>query len=1038
MIKNLLKFLVVVGVLSFQSLDAQTITGTVTDGNGVPLPGVNIVEKDTNNGAATDFDGNYSISVSNSSAVLIFSSIGFATQEIALDGRTTVNVTMAEDASQLDEVVVTALGIKRERKSLGYAVQEIKAESVVQAREPNVVNALSGKVTGLNVVRGSNGPGGSSKIIIRGFGSLTGDNQPLIVVDGVPYSNFTGGAADFWNPRADFGNGLGDINPEDIESLTVLKGASAAALYGNRAGNGVILITTKTGQASPGLGVSYSLTTGFQSIFMTPDLQTSFGQGVEGIFDPLAGSSWGPKIEGQTVTDYKGDSVTLRHYNNIDNYYGSGFSQTHNVSFQNQVSDATSLYSSASYLDDDSNIPGATFERLNLTTRSLTNLGSNKNWTIDAKVQYNRTTARNRPFNGVNSNNNYNTILTFPNTIDIRDFSDGADEFGNQTWYDTATTQVNPYWAREFDIRTDSRDRFVLTGSVKHQVTDWLSVEVKGGADLYTFNEENTLYAGGPNSPTGRYSLGKRTFIEQNYSVLAVASKDNLFGKLGGMVTLGGNLMSQETSSINSNSGQLVVPNLFSLNNGVNPPSTGQGFSRRKTNSAFGSIQANYDGYLFLEVTGRNDWTSTLSKENRSFFYSSINTSVVVSDLITKSGGELPSWLTFAKVRASFAEVGNDLSPYQLVNAYNIGNDPFGNTTATTGSTLFDPSVVNELIESKEVGIEGRLFNNRVGFDLAWYKTNNTNQLIPIPLDPQSGFTRKIVNAGNIQNKGIELSLNGSILDNPEGLSWDLTVNYSNNDNKVLELTDDVSTFNLGGFDSVNISADPGEDYGVIKGTSYRRVEDENSPLFGRIVVDGDGLPVTNPTPIILGSQQPDALLGITNSFNYKGWNFAFQIDASIGGEIFSGTNVFLQRSGLGADTVVNGERPAVIFEGAVDDGAGNFSENTITVDPEDLYNAISRRSGNLGINEAYVYDATHVRLRNIVLSYDFSPAMLKNLPFQSLRMGVSANNVWMIDHNLNGVDPESVLATGTNAIGFENLSSPTNRTIFFNLTAKF
>lgn len=1038
MIKNLLKFLVFVCALSFQGLYAQTITGTVTDNNGMPLPGVNVVEKGTNNGAAADFDGNYSITVSDSNGTLVFSSLGFATQEVAINGRTTINVTMAEDASQLDEVVVTALGIKRERKALGYAVQEVKAESVVAAREPNVVNALSGKITGLNVIRGSNGPGGSSKIILRGFSSLTGDNQPLIVVDGVPYDNFTGGEADFWNPQADFGNGLGDINPEDIESLTVLKGASAAALYGNRAGNGVILITTKTGQASPGLGISYSLTTGFQTIFMTPDIQKSFGQGVAGIYDPLAGSSWGPKIEGQTVTNYNGDSVALRAYDNVGNYYGSGFSQTHNISFQNQVSDATSLYTSASYLDDESNIPGATFERLNLTARGVSNFGNDKDWTLDTKVQYNRTSARNRPFNGVNSNNNYNTILTFPNSIDIRDFSAGADEFGNQLWYDTATTQVNPYWARRYDIRTDSRDRFVLTGSLKNQINDWLSVEIKGGADLYTFNNESTLFSGGPNSPTGRYSLGKRTFIEQNYSVLAIASKDDLFGKIGGSFTLGGNLMSREESGISSSSGNLVVPNLFSLNNGINPPSVGQRYSERKTNSVYGSLQANYDGYVFLEVTGRNDWTSTLSKDNRSFFYPSVNTSVVISDMITKNGGSLPDWLTFGKVRASYAEVGNDLPPYQLVNAYSIGNDPFGNTTATSGSTLFDPNVVNELIKSYEIGIEGRFLENRIGLDFAWYKSNATNQLMRIPLDPQSGFQNKWVNAGDIQNTGIELSLNASILDNSDGLSWDLTVNYSANQNTIEELTDDVTSVTLGGFDSLAITAATGEDYGVITGTSFRRVEDENSPFFGQIMVDGDGLPIHNPDPIILGSQQPDALLGITNSFDYKGFNFAFQIDASIGGEIYSGTNVFLQRSGLGEDTVVNGDRADIVYDGVFDDGAGNLSANTTPTTPELLYNALSRRSGNIGINENYIYDATHVRLRNIVLSYNFPSSFVDKTPFQSLKLGVSANNVWMIDHNLNGVDPESVLATNTNAIGFENLSSPTNRTVFLNLSAKF
>lgn len=1041
MCKKLLNFLMLVLLLSSGTILAQskTVSGTISDENGVPLPGASIVVKGTSTGTSSDFDGKYSINLSND-GTLVFSMLGFAAQEISTQGQTTINVTLVEDASQLDEVVVTALGIKRERKSLGYSVQEIKGASIVEAREPNLVNSLSGKITGLNVIQSSNGPAGSSKIVLRGYSSLTNDNQPLIVVDGVPIDNFTGAQSEgFWNPSADLGNGLADLNSEDIETLSVLKGASAAALYGSRAGNGVILITTKTGKANKGLGISYSATTGFQSIFITPDLQSSFGQGSVGIYDELSGASWGPKIEGQTETGPENGDVVFRAYDNIDNYYKNGFSQNHSLSFQTS-NDNSSIYTSANYFNDDSNIPGATLERLNLSARGVTNFGETKSWTVDTKVQYNRTMAENRPINGQNDSNPYRIILNFPRSLDITQFSAGADEFGNQIWYDTNTSQVNPYWAQKRDLREDSRDRFIMTGSVKNQITDWLSAEVKAGVDLYTRNSENRLFSGGPNAPTGRFGLGKNTFIEQNYSALLVAAKDDIFGKFGGSFTLGGNLMSTESSGLSSNSGELVVPNLFSLGNGVNPASVSQSFSNKRINSLYGLLQLNYDGYLFVDVTGRNDWSSALSKENRSFFYSSVSTSLVISDMITKNGGELPGWFTFGKLRGSYAEVGNDLSPFRLINAFSIGNDPLGNTTAGTNSTLRNPDIVNELIKSLEFGVEARFLNNRVGVDFAWYKSNATNQIIPLPLDPFSGFNNKLINAGDIQNKGVELTLKTRILDNTatDGLTWDMDINYSKNENTIEALADDVTQFNLGTLDNFSIRADVGGDYGVIIGTKYRRVEDETSPFFGRILVDGDGLPLATSEKSVLGSQQPDALLGVTNMFTYKNFSFSFLVSASIGGEIFSGTNRTLLDSGLGAATVVNGERNDIVFNGVVDDGAGNLSENTVGATPQNFYRALTRRSGNLGISEAFVYDATHVRLRNVNLTYKFSNDFLDRTPFKGLSVGVSANNVWMIKNNLNGVDPEAVNATRGNANGFENLSSPTTRTVFFNIAAKF
>ena len=1039
MTKKVLRLLFMFSVFCMYSMQAQTtVKGVVIDATGSGLPGVSIVVKNTTNGVTTDFDGKYSIKISTTDAILQFMYLGYAAQEVAVKGKTVINVTLQEGVDQLDEIVVTALGIKRERKSLGYAVQEVKGESLTEARETNIANALSGKIAGVQIIKGSNGPASSSKIVLRGNSSLSGDNQPLIVVDGIPMDNFTGADnTDFFNPSQDLGNGLGDLNPDDIESMTVLKGASAAALYGSRAGNGVILVTTKTGKSRKGLGITVSVTTGFEELFITPKLQQSFSQGNDGIYVNNSRSSWGAKIAGQSVTDWKDDQVALEAYDNIGNFYNGGFNQNYSVSFQQQVTGSTSLYTSVNYLDNESNIPGATLERLNLTTRATSTFGKDNKWSTDVKVQYINSQAANRPLNGSNNNNAFGTLAQLPVSVDIKQFENSSDQFGNMRWFVSENAE-NPYWSAQNRLSEDARDRFLLNGSLKYSFNEWLSSEVRAGADLYTTTTESKLYSGSPGNNTGRYSFGKDSFIEQNYSLLLLASKDDVVGKFGGAVTLGANLMSRTSNYISGNSGDLVVPNLFTLNNGVNAPSISQGASARKTNSIYGTFQINYDGYLFVDFTGRNDWSSTLSKENRSFFYPSVSTSFVFTEMLKKQNVDLPNWLTFGKIRASYATVGNDLSPYELYNFYTVGNDANNNTTAGTNNVLFNSDLKSELIKSQEIGLEGRFFNNRLGLDFAWYQSNATNQLINLPLDPLSGYNAKKVNAGDVQNKGFELSLNGKIINNPNGLNWDASINYSQNNNTIERLAEDVTQYGLGGFDNLSVLAKENGVYGEIWGTRYARVEDKASANFGQIIVDGSGLPTATSEKFKLGEQQPDAMLGFSNTFTYKNLSLGFLIDARIGGEIFSGSNQALQESGNAAATVVNGERADFIVEGAVSDGSGGFTNNTTAVSPQEYWGAITGRTGNLGINEANIYDATNIRLRNINLNYILKGAWLTNAGIQNAKVGVSANNVWMIKNNLNGIDPESVFATSTNATGFEYLSPPTTSSVFLNVSLSF
>mgnify|MGYP002611398299 FL=1 len=1013
------------------------ITGTVEDEFG-PVAGASVVIKGTTNGTMTDMDGHFTLEGVKKGDIIQISFIGFATQDIPYTGQTALNVKLEEDAQKLDEVVVTALGMKRDKKALGYAMQELKGDELLSSREPNLANSLSGKVSGLQIVRSSNGVGGSSKIVLRGNNSLTGSNQPLIVVDGTPMDNFTGGVDDVWgNSGADMGNGLSDINPEDIESMTVLKGASAAALYGSRAGNGVILITTKSGKKNEGLGITVNAGITTESIFLKPDMQNSFGQGSVGAYDNQSRLSWGPKAEGQTVTDWMGRQVPLRTYDNIDAFFNTGTSFNEGISFQQNIK-GTSVFSSINRSDDAGITPESKLNKTNITLRATTFLDEAEKWKVDAKVNYINLNAHNRPIQGVNPSNAFNTIYNLPRSLNVADFKNSVDEDGNMIWWDASKNpQENPYWVTKYRQNNDTRNRLLGNIALKYAPTNWFNVELRGGTDYYTTTKNEKVYAGGNTTPSGLYSEGSETFYENNYSFLATANKDNLIDRLGGFVTFGGNLMIQRRTKMNASAGELLVPNLFSLNNGINKPTVTSELIRRKMNSLYGSLQLNWDGYLFLDITVRNDWSSTMSKANRSYFYPSVSLSGVISDMVPKLGGQMPEWFTFAKVRASYAEVGNDLDPYQLYNNFTVGKDENGNTTAAPGNVLYDSSVRSELIKSWEAGFDIRFFNNRLGLDAAWYKTNATRQLLNLPMDPFSGYSSRKVNAGNIQNEGVEISLNGLILDNPKGLSWNSTAQFSLNRNKIIDLYPGVTLYDIKTLDAIQIVAVQGSYYGDIYGQTFQRVEDKNDPNYGKIIVGEDGLPLITTGKSKVGNQSPDWMLGWTNSFSYKGFNLSFLVDFRIGGDLYSATASNLYTRGNAAGTVVNGERQDFIVPNSVVQTPNGYTENKVPVTHQNYWERIGS-TGNYGLPEMYTYDATNIRLRNITLGYDFNKAMLKNTPFQRLRLSATCNNVWMIHYNLPGIDPESVSATNTNATGFENGAAPTSRSFTFNVTVGF
>ena len=1031
--------LALAGLLMALGLNAQDITvkGTVKDNTGEPVIGAGVVVKGTTRGTSTDIDGNYTLACA-PDAVLEFSFIGMETQNVAVGGRRNIDVTLAPDSEFLTESVVTALGITREKKTLGYAIQDVGGATLLDAHEANLANALTGKVAGVEIIRSSNGPGASSRIVLRGNNSLTSLNQPLIVVDGVPMDNFVGASNnDFWNPSADMGSGLQDINPEDVESMTVLKGASAAALYGSRAGNGVILITTKKGRQNPGLGITVNSTVAFTTEFTRPAMQNQYGQGTLGEYNNTSALSWGPKITGQSVTKWDDTTTSLQAFDNVKGFFGTGITDTENVTFSQQYG-KTGIYASWTRTFDQSQVPGATLGRNNMMLRGTSTFGKNDKWHFDGKIQYIRIQANNRPISGSNVNANYMLkMYTMPVSVNIVDFKDAVDKNGEMFFFGpTDRMGSNPWWYAKYSTNQDVRNRFLMNASLAYDFTDWLSLELKAGSDMYFTETENKFYAGNKiaGSVTGSYGVGESRFYENNFSFLFKAQQDNIWGDLGASATLGGNLMDRETRGLSSSQSPLLIPNLFDVNNGTNKPSVSESYNHRKMNSLYGSAQINYGGWVFLDATVRKDWTSTLSPKNRAYVYPSVSLAWVITDMINKYSS-VPGWLTFAKARVSYAEVGNDMGPYQLYNVYTMGTDNFGNPIVNSQGTLYNDDVKNELIKSWEAGLDMRFFDSRVGLDISWYKTNATNQLINLPI-AAIAYSSKKVNAGNIQNSGWEAVLNVEPIRSRDFL-WRSTLNFSANKNKIIDLADGVEEYSLGGYDNLRIVAKVGGDYGDIYGSKYARVEDENSPHYGKLILNGDGLPTAASGSHYLGNQNPVAQLGWLNSFTWKDLTASFQVDARIGGKMFSGTLGTMENAGTAAWTVDNREK--MVVDGVVKDG-DNYVVNTKETTGEKYWQTISGRAGgNLGISEENLYDATNVRLRNVSIAYSLPKRLLAGQDiFQSIKLGFSCTNVFMIYSKMRGLDPESIFATSTNAIGFEYGAAPTSRAYVFNVSFGF
>ncbi|KUJ60416.1 SusC/RagA family TonB-linked outer membrane protein [Flavobacteriaceae bacterium CRH] len=1025
MIKDVLKLLLVVCLFGFQNLQAQstTIKGMITDASsGIPIPGANVVVKGTKTSVSTDFDGKFSINVPNQSAILVFSYVGSTSKEVPVAGQTTINVTLGADTHQLGEVVVTALGIKREKKAVTYSAQNIDVAEVSQARSLNVANSLSGKVAGLNYSTTSNGVGSSSRITLRGNRSLNGNNQPLYVVDGVPISNGTTTG----NPDIDTGgttqpDGISNINPEDIASMTVLKGPSAAALYGNRASNGVIIITTKSGKAGK---TSVTLSSNFMAstAYNLTNFQNEYGQGDGGVYNPISVSSWGGKLDGSQVSawqlqrnpNYSGPATTdySPQPNNVIDFYKTGYNLANTISVTTGNEKAQGYFSYTNTRAEGI-VQGNALDRHNLNLR-LTSKLSDK-FSLDVKTNYIVQNIDNLLRTGEESIGTSAYLL--PRSIkfnEYRDFeyTDASGQLQQNYFIDEAGSPGgNPYWsALRDDSRDDKRNRFIGLASLKYDITNTLSLQVRTGLDQMTNKNVRNRYATKAfNNNLGSYS--ESTELVSEFNTDALLSYKEKFGDFTIGLNAGANMLKQSSSALTSG-GVLSKRNYFSLLNVATATSTST-MSEKQVNSVYGFSQIGFRNYLFLDLTARNDWSSALPSQNRSFFYPSVGLSAVISDMVT-----LPEVISFAKVRGSYAKVGNDTDPYQTSSqlSYIGGNGGmlYSQTTAA------NPNLKPEMSSSSEFGVDVRFLKNRLGLDFTYFNTKTSDQIFYINTPESSSTSRAVLNGGDIENKGIELTLTATPIQT-ENFSWDIMANYASYKSKVTSIYDNREELIIGDGRLVRSKVVKGGEYGDLYIKGFQRTPD------GQVIVNAAGIPLaTDDFSVRAGNFNPDWTAGFKNNFRYKDFSLSFLVDFRIGGEVISYTQA--RQAGLGvSDVTLAGREGGIVVPGVVGTTTGGvttYTPNTTSITAEQYWTAIGQRTP---VAEPFIYDATNIRLRELVFGYSLPKRMLQSTGFASIDFSLVGRNLFFFVNKAKYFDPEAGAGTG-NLQGIESFNIPSTR----------
>ena len=1034
----------------------KDISGKVTDKkDGSPIPGVSVIVKDGGAATQTDMSGNFSLKNVPANAKIIFSFIGFKTYESKLTSGNTMNIVLEEEAQQLNEVVVTANAVKREAKSLGYATTTINNADLTRGKDRSVLNSLQGKVAGVQITSTSGGVGSSTRIVFRGGTSLTGNNQALIVVDGIPIDNSNFEAGDpavagnvngqGLNNQVDAGNRANDINPEDVESVTLLKGPAAAALYGTRAANGALIITTKTGKSLKGkkAEIIASSSYNFESVLRLPEYQNEFGQGGQKLPDSRENFSWGPKFDGKVRPwgQQVGDSQRVKPYvglpDNVKDFFDLGGVLTNNLSFS-QNNDKNSYYLSLNNVDQKGVMPGTQYKRYSVKLSGTADI-TDKIYT-SATINYIRSTG-DLSVQG-QGNSPYDQVLQTPRDISLLELKDYKNKFNDLDGYYGAYT-VNPWYFLGEDSYKSVVDRVLGNLQVGYKPLSWLDISFRVGTDVS--NDKRTQIESkrspDPNGQNadrkfdGHYAETSLNVRELTTDLIAIA-KRNLTDDLSLSVLVGNNIRQRTTSIQFSEINSLTIPFYYNLSNSPQPPKTSNASTKRRLYGVYTDINFGYKNFLFLGLTGRNDWSSTLPDSKNSFFYPSVNASFVLSEAF-----QLPEAISYAKIRASAAQVGNDAAPYQLVSVFVPGSITDGQQNSqidfplngipgfTQAGNIGNPDLKPEITSSYEVGLEFGLFNNRLNFEGTVYSNRSKDQIINIPIAASTGFTTITLNAGLITNKGVELLLRGTPVRGRD-FSWEVTGTFTKNKNKVAELLPGTTQLAIGGFAGGALVAEVGQPYGSFFGAGFLR-----SPA-GDIVVDpATGYPVTEPQARIHGNIQPDFLAGLNNSFSYKGFSLSVLFDVRKGGVFYSRTKSLQEFLGTDPRTTFNDRDPFVIPGSVVQTPDGKFEANTTPVQNADIYwYAFSSPTAM-----EQLVDASFIKLREASLSYRLPKEWFKKTKINGITVGLSGRNLflWTPDENTYS-DPEaSSFGTG-NLQGYEYGTIPSIRNYGVNVRVVF
>jgi len=1069
---------------------ANVITGTVTSAeDGSPLPGVSVVVRGTTIGIITDVDGNYSLAVPETAIKLMFTFVGMKTVEETIGGRSVIDVILEVDILGLEEVVVTSLGITRVKKALGYSVQDISGDELIIARESNVVNSLQGRLAGVQITNSSGNVSSGSRIIIRGMSTLTGNNMPLFVVDGVPIINSYSSVGSY--SGTDYGNSTMDVNPSDIESISVLKGANAAALYGSRAVNGVVMITTKSGKLKPGarkgLGISFESNWMWSSPLKLPDFQDLYGQGYDGEFVYVDGQwggvndgideSWGPPLDGRLIAQFDSpyDPVTgvrtptpwIAHPDNIKDIFQTGLTATNTLTLQG-ADDKANFRLSVGNQDVKGMLPNTDLKKNNVTFSAGLNVTSK--FRVNASANYISNKSDNIMTAGYTSAGVFqSTCQWFGRQVDMQSLKDHWEEIDpvtNEPYNWNHSYHDNPYWTLYKNTNSRDRDRLIGNVNFRYDFTTFLSLEGMVGNDVYSQKITERRAKGSHDWPEGRFSSYLTTRNQMIARTQLNFNKD--FGDFSVVALVGGEYNHYNYHENNTYVSKLIIPDLYAVSNAAVAATTGMSETHTELQSAFATVNLGFRNYLFLDLTARNDWSSTLPADNNSYFYPSASLGFVVTEAL----GLQSNILSYAKLRASYAEVGGSAGAYALKGTYGA-DDPFlGNPSLTYTGTLPPLGLLPQQKKSIEAGIDLKFLSNRIRLDATYYKENTKNQIMNISISRMSGFNYQTINAGNIQNQGVELTL-GLTPVKTSDFRWDIMVNWAMNKNKVIELSEGIDDLYL--IDAswgVRVYARVGEPYGqmmandIVRENAVIHYKDDAESVFdyveytGRPVVSTSGRLIQTPQRTLCGNVTPDWFGGVNNALSYKDFNFSFLVDFRKGGVQYSVTDWFGAYAGVTAETAatnangMNVRDPVADGGGVLVDGVYGYVTSDGTpqftdADGNDVPTPVENTTyvGALtyyetdywGKNGLSVFDQSFVKLREVILGYTFHDiSALQKVGISSINFSLVGRNLLLLLDNMPHVDPENAISAGNTSVGMNSTPIPSARTFGFNLKFTF